>query len=56
MAVLAVLVPFVLLGILLALGWYEDALLPPEENRAKAGAQQPATSSPVPAGTPAPSP
>ncbi|CAL9606077.1 hypothetical protein SUDANB96_05552 [Streptomyces sp. enrichment culture] len=49
MAVLAVIIPVLLLGVLLALGWYEDLLLPAEK-------AEEATSSRGPAGTPAASP
>jgi hypothetical protein len=49
MAVLAVIIPLLLLGVVLALGWYEDLLLPVEK-------ADDATSSRGPAGTPASSP
>jgi len=61
MAVLAVMIPLLMLGVVLALGRYEELLLPGDE----AGRYEPAvvppaavsvTSSPGPAGTPAPSP
>ncbi|MFF7865655.1 hypothetical protein ACFZCT_04225 [Streptomyces qaidamensis] len=59
MAMLAVLIPLLMLGVVLVLGRYEELLLPQED----AGRHEPAvvppaaaTSSPAPAGTPAPSP
>ncbi|WP_078625335.1 hypothetical protein RFN58_36390 [Streptomyces iakyrus] len=59
MAMLAVLIPLLMLGVVLVLGRYEELLLPQED----AGRPEPAvvppaaaTSSPAPAGTPAPSP
>ncbi|MFF5965559.1 hypothetical protein ACFY64_17845 [Streptomyces collinus] len=59
MAMLAVLIPLLMLGVVLVLGRYEELLLPQED----AGRREPAdvppaavTSSPAPAGTPAPSP
>lgn len=48
MMLLAVLIPLFMLGALLALGRYEEALLPAEPSEA--------TSVPAPAGTPASSP
>lgn len=60
MALLAVLIPFLMLGVVLALGRYEELLLPGEGDRyepaALPGGAVAATSSPAPAGTPAPSP
>ncbi|MEV0238951.1 hypothetical protein AB0I06_03280 [Streptomyces sp. NPDC050674] len=60
MAMLAVLIPLVMLGVVLVLGRYEELLLPQEDavRREPAGASPAAaaTSSPAPAGTPAPSP
>jgi hypothetical protein len=53
MALLAVLIPLLMLGVVLALGRYEELLLPEEREEA---ARLPSTSSPGPAGTPAPSP
>ncbi|MFD5945132.1 hypothetical protein ACFWAZ_02930 [Streptomyces collinus] len=61
MAMLAVFIPLLMLGVVLVLGRYEELLLPQED----AGRREPAvvppaaaaaTSSPAPAGTPAPSP
>ncbi|MER7898302.1 hypothetical protein ABTX62_19890 [Streptomyces sp. NPDC096046] len=60
MAMLAVLIPLLMLGVVLVLGRYEEMLLPQED----AGRREPAgvppgaaaTASPAPAGTPAPSP
>ncbi|EFL35994.1 predicted protein [Streptomyces viridochromogenes DSM 40736] len=60
MAMLAVLIPLLMLGAVLVLGRYEELLLPQED----AGRREPAdvnpaaaaTSSPAPAGTPAPLP
>ena len=61
MALLAVLIPLLMLGVVLVLGRYEELLLPQEDP----GRSQPAAvpsagtvvaSSPAPAGTPAPSP
>lgn len=54
MALLAVIIPLLMLGVVLALGRYEELLLP--EEREKTVALQPPASSPGPAGTPAPSP
>ncbi|MFG2373063.1 hypothetical protein ACGFY9_16475 [Streptomyces sp. NPDC048504] len=58
MAVLAVLVPPLMLGLVLALGRYEELLLPePEAARpAPAAAPTDAAPSPIPAGSPASSP
>ncbi|MGX1566523.1 hypothetical protein [Streptomyces sp. NPDC055506] len=63
MAMLAVLIPVLMLGAVLVLGRYEELLLP-EENAGRhepAGVPVPpasaaAAASPTPAGTPAPSP
>ncbi|MGW0498614.1 hypothetical protein ACWD0Z_25270 [Streptomyces sp. NPDC003007] len=59
MAMLAVLIPLLMLGVVLVLGRYEEMLLPQED----AGRREPAgvppgaaAASPAPAGTPAPSP
>ncbi|MFE1439568.1 hypothetical protein [Streptomyces sp. NPDC058739] len=49
MAVLAVLIPVLLLGVLLALGWYEDLLLPQDPAAAPPATRTPARS---PASTP----
>ncbi len=61
MAMLAVLIPLLMLGVVLVLGRYEELLLPQEDadRREPAGAPPASaavTSSPAPAGTPAPSP
>ncbi|MFE0474677.1 hypothetical protein ACFW2V_24000 [Streptomyces sp. NPDC058947] len=61
MALLAVLIPLLMLGLVLVLGRYEELLLPQGDTgrREPAGAPSAtaaATSSPAPAGTPAPSP
>ncbi|MEV5356664.1 hypothetical protein AB0N88_21430 [Streptomyces sp. NPDC093516] len=59
MALLAVLIPLLMLGVMLGLGRYEELLLPQGDTgrREPAGASPAvATSSPAPAGTPAPSP
>ncbi|MFC9685135.1 hypothetical protein [Streptomyces sp. NPDC056948] len=63
MAMLAVLIPPLMLGVVLVLGRYEELLLPPENagRREPAGVPVPpapaaAAPSPAPAGTPAPSP
>jgi hypothetical protein len=61
MAVLAVIIPLLMLGVVLALGRYEELLLPTAETDrndpvALPSAVSPATSSPGPAGTPAPLP
>ncbi|MEU5886948.1 hypothetical protein ABZ835_08935 [Streptomyces sp. NPDC047461] len=53
MVVLAVLIPLLMLGTVLALGRYEELLLPAEREEA---VPLPPTSSPGPAGTPAASP
>ncbi len=56
---LAVLIPVLMLGVVLALGRYEDLLLPgadPAPDGPDAAAARPPTSSPGPAGTPASSP
>ncbi|MER6183393.1 hypothetical protein [Streptomyces sp. NPDC001652] len=53
MVVLAVLIPLLMLGTVLALGRYEELLLPTELEEA---VPLPPTSSPGPAGTPAASP
>ncbi|MGA5898520.1 hypothetical protein [Streptomyces venetus] len=60
MAMLAVLIPLLMLAVVLVLGRYEELLLPQDDadrrepvDVAPASA---ATSSPAPAGTPAPSP
>jgi hypothetical protein len=45
MVLLAVIIPLLMLGVMLAMGRYEELLLPKEPGEA--------TSSPVPAGTPA---
>ncbi|MEU1000269.1 MULTISPECIES: hypothetical protein [Streptomyces] len=61
MALLAVLIPLLMLGVVLVLGRYEELLLPQDEaDRREPAAVSPTaavvTSSPAPAGTPAPSP
>ncbi|CAM5710273.1 hypothetical protein [Streptomyces purpurascens] len=63
MAMLAVLIPLLMLGVVLVLGRYEELLLPQEnaDRREPAGvpvspASAAATPSPAPAGTAAPSP
>lgn len=61
MAMLAVLIPLLMLGVVLVLGRYEELLLPQEDadRREPAGvppASAAVTSSAAPAGTPAPSP
>ncbi|MCT9084151.1 hypothetical protein [Streptomyces fulvoviolaceus] len=61
MAVLAVLIPLLMLGVVLALGRYEELLLPAEETDRLESVALPAATSPAiasrgPAGTPAPSP
>jgi hypothetical protein len=57
MAVLAVIIPLLMLGVVLALGRYEELLLPEEpEEREETVGLLPPTSSPGPTGTPAPSP
>ncbi|WP_079085012.1 hypothetical protein [Streptomyces dysideae] len=67
MALLAMIIPILMLGVVLALGRYEELLLPEERDEAGPAtvpaplrpASSPtssATSSPGPAGTPAPSP
>lgn len=60
MAVLAVFIPLLLLGVVLALGRYEELVLPGEpvtdERDAPRAPTAPAASSPGPAGTPASSP
>lgn len=61
MAALAVLIPLLLLGVVLALGRYEELLLPgreaaAEERNALRAPTVPPAPSPGPAGTPASSP
>ncbi|GAA2915299.1 MULTISPECIES: hypothetical protein [Streptomyces] len=63
MAMLAVLIPLLMLGVVLVLGRYEEVLLPQEnaDRREPAGvpvapASAAAAPSPAPAGTAAPSP
>jgi hypothetical protein len=61
MAMLAVLIPLLMLGVVLVLGRYEELLLPQEDTDRREPAGAPpvaaaAASSPAPAGTPAPSP
>ncbi|MGC5035946.1 MULTISPECIES: hypothetical protein [unclassified Streptomyces] len=61
MALLAVLIPLLMLGVVLVLGRYEELLLPQGDTGRREPAGAPvapaaATSSPAPAGTPAPSP
>lgn len=61
MALFAVLIPLLMLAVVLVLGRYEELLLPQDEadRSDPAGlplASEAATSSPAPAGTPAPSP
>ncbi|MEU9169597.1 hypothetical protein AB0D34_17615 [Streptomyces sp. NPDC048420] len=57
MMFLAALIPLLMLGVVLALGRYEELLLPEENgDRLEPAALPPVTSSPAPAGTPAPSP
>ncbi|MFB6849269.1 hypothetical protein ACFCXS_31050 [Streptomyces sp. NPDC056373] len=61
MALLAVLIPLLMLGVVLVLGRYEELLLPQDDaDRRAPAAVSPTTavvaSSPAPAGTPAPSP
>jgi hypothetical protein len=57
MMVLAALIPILMLGVVLALGRYEELMLSErEDDRREPAALPVATSSPAPAGTPAPSP
>ncbi|NEB05439.1 hypothetical protein G3I78_41365 [Streptomyces sp. SID13726] len=63
MVALAALIPILMLGVVLALGRYEELMLPePKGDRTEPDAlpvavpSPVATSSPAPAGTPAPSP
>ena len=61
MAVLAVIIPLFMLGVVLMLGRYEELLLPQEDGDRREPVAVPpapaaATSSHAPAGTPAPSP
>ncbi|MDT0387967.1 hypothetical protein [Streptomyces sp. DSM 41921] len=59
MALLAVLIPLLMLGVVLVLGRYEDLLLPQGDTGRREPADAPpaaATASPAPAGTPASSP
>jgi hypothetical protein len=61
MAMLAVLIPLLMLGVVLVLGRYEELLLPQEDTDRREPAGVPpvgaaAASSPAPAGTPPPSP
>jgi hypothetical protein len=61
MAMLAVLIPLLMLGVVLVLGRYEELLLPQEDTGRREPAVVPpaapgATSSPASAGSPAPSP
>ncbi|MFF7948498.1 hypothetical protein [Streptomyces griseorubiginosus] len=57
MVVLAALIPILMLAALLALGRYEELMLPdPEGDGLEPAALPVVTSSPAPAGTPAPSP
>ncbi|MFB8244071.1 hypothetical protein ACFY3O_01620 [Streptomyces sp. NPDC001046] len=60
MAMLAVLIPLVMLAVVLVLGRYEELLLPGEEaDRPEPAGAPPApavTAAPAPAGTPASSP
>ncbi|MEU6688081.1 hypothetical protein [Streptomyces sp. NPDC046832] len=61
MALLAVLIPLLMLGVVLVLGRYEELLLPREDADRGQPAAVPSAgpvvaSSPAPAGTPAPSP
>ncbi|MEU2272983.1 hypothetical protein ABZ568_42385 [Streptomyces olindensis] len=58
MAMLAVLIPLLMLGVVLVLGRYEELLLPQDDadRPEPAGAPAAATSSHAPAGTPASSP
>ncbi|MFF5367550.1 hypothetical protein [Streptomyces sp. NPDC013187] len=61
MALLAVLIPLLMLGVVLVLGRYEELLLPKENaDRREPAADSPTaavvTSSAAPAGTPAPAP
>lgn len=65
MAVLAVIIPLLMLGVVLALGRYEELLLPEEDADRYEPAVTPPLSTPAaaavtasrgPAGTPAPSP
>jgi hypothetical protein len=58
MVVLAVIIPVLMLGVVLALGRYEELLLPDQRgpDALEPAAARPTSSSPAPAGTPAPSP
>lgn len=60
MAMLAVLIPLLMLGVVLVLGRYEELLLPQEDTDRREPAGVPPTAvaaaSSPPAGTPAPSP
>ncbi|GLP66886.1 hypothetical protein RKD27_001792 [Streptomyces sp. SAI-126] len=57
MVVLAALIPILMLAVVLALGRYEELMLPePKGDRIEPAALPTVTSSPAPAGTPAPSP
>ncbi|MEV6500812.1 MULTISPECIES: hypothetical protein [Streptomyces] len=55
MAVLAVLLPPLMLGLVLALGRYEELLLPEQDTGRPAPAAAPTRPAPVPAESPAPS-
>jgi hypothetical protein len=57
MVVLAALIPILMLGVVLALGRYEELMLSEQKDDRREPAALPVTtSSPAPAGTPAPSP
>ncbi|MFJ4206314.1 hypothetical protein ACIP2Y_42755 [Streptomyces sviceus] len=57
MVVLVALIPILMLAALLALGRYEELMLPePKDERLEPAALPMAAPSPAPAGTPAPSP
>ncbi|MDH6515442.1 hypothetical protein M2164_001919 [Streptomyces sp. SAI-208] len=56
MVVLAALIPVLMLAALLALGRYEELMLPEPEGDRPEPAALPTATSPAPAGTPAPSP
>lgn len=56
MVVLAALIPILMLAAVLALGRYEELMLPEPKGDRLEPAALPAVTSPAPAGTPAPSP
>ncbi|MEV7073915.1 hypothetical protein ACIQJT_34640 [Streptomyces sp. NPDC091972] len=56
MVLLAALIPILMLAAVLALGRYEEVMLPEPEGDRLEPAALPTAASPAPAGTPAPSP